>query len=74
MVTAAPLAELPMMLKTKDVSSLPREFVPAAGTLATGIPRARHVVIPRAAHHPHREQRDAWLAAVESHLDAAPER
>merc|ERR1719453_215071 len=27
MVTAAPLAELPMMLKTKDVSSLPREFV-----------------------------------------------
>lgn len=27
MVTAAPLAELPMMLKTRDVSSLPREFV-----------------------------------------------
>ncbi|MBW2274284.1 MAG: alpha/beta fold hydrolase [Deltaproteobacteria bacterium] len=45
-------------------------FVPAAATLAAGIPGARHVVIPGAAHHPHREKRDEWLAAMEAHFAA----
>jgi pimeloyl-ACP methyl ester carboxylesterase len=43
-------------------------FVAAADVLAKGIPGARHVVIPGAAHHPHRDNPSAWLAAVEAHL------
>jgi 3-oxoadipate enol-lactonase len=45
-------------------------FVPAAALLAAGIPGARHVVIPGAGHHPHREKRELWLSAVEAHLRA----
>ena len=42
---------------------------PAADALAATIPGAVLVVIPDAAHSPQDENRDAWLAAVEGHLE-----
>lgn len=39
--------------------------------LAAGIPGAKLVVIPEAAHSPQLENPEAWLAAVLAHLDAA---
>lgn len=45
---------------------------PAADALAATIPGAVLVVVPDAAHSPQDENRDAWLAAVESHLARQP--
>jgi len=42
-----------------------------ARELAAGIPDARLVVVPDAAHSPQLENPEAWLAAVCGHLDAA---
>jgi len=43
-------------------------FVSSAAVLAEGIPGAQHVVIAGAGHHPHREKRGAWLAAMDAHF------
>jgi pimeloyl-ACP methyl ester carboxylesterase len=43
-------------------------FLGAADTLERGIPGARRVTIPDAAHSPQAENPDAWLAAVREHL------
>ena len=46
-------------------------FLEPAGVLAAGIPGARKVVIPDAAHSPQIEHTDAWLEAMRGHLDRA---
>jgi pimeloyl-ACP methyl ester carboxylesterase len=46
-------------------------FLPGAETLAAGIPDAIQVTIPQAGHHPHRENRGAWLEALAMHLERA---
>jgi pimeloyl-ACP methyl ester carboxylesterase len=43
-------------------------FVPPAHALAAGISGARHLVIAGAGHHPHREKRSAWFAAMDAHF------
>ncbi|MCG8588872.1 MAG: alpha/beta fold hydrolase [Proteobacteria bacterium] len=43
-------------------------FLAPAETLAAGLPRAEHVVVPDAAHSPQLENQAAWLAAIEAHL------
>jgi pimeloyl-ACP methyl ester carboxylesterase len=43
-------------------------FLPAADELAAGIPGARRLTIPDAAHSPQHENADAWFEAVRSHL------
>lgn len=45
-----------------------QEFLESSKALAGGLPRSRLVVVPGAGHYPHFEAREAWLAAVESHL------
>jgi 2-succinyl-6-hydroxy-2,4-cyclohexadiene-1-carboxylate synthase len=44
------------------------DFLPASKALASGIPGAVFELIPEAGHHPQFENRDAWLAAIRSHL------
>jgi len=44
------------------------DFRPGADLFEAHLPRATRVTIPDAGHHPHRENRRAWLAAVEAHL------
>jgi pimeloyl-ACP methyl ester carboxylesterase len=39
--------------------------------MAKGVPDAALVVIPDAAHSPQEENTDAWLGAIEGHLDRA---
>ena len=46
-----------------------RAFLKPAEVLARGIPGARHVVIEGAAHSPQLENPEAWLAAVQGHLE-----
>jgi pimeloyl-ACP methyl ester carboxylesterase len=43
-------------------------FLAPADELARGIPRARKIVIPRAAHSPQIENPEAWIAAIRDHL------
>lgn len=43
-------------------------FLPAADELARGIPGARRVDVPRAAHQPQLENPAAWLDAIATHL------
>ncbi|MCL4686025.1 alpha/beta hydrolase, partial [Myxococcota bacterium] len=43
-------------------------FLPAADELATAIPGARRITIPRAAHQPQLENPPAWLDAIAAHL------
>ena len=43
------------------------EFLRGAELLEAGIPGAQRVTIPDAGHHPHRENREAWLAAMRAH-------
>jgi pimeloyl-ACP methyl ester carboxylesterase len=45
-------------------------FLASADELVAGIPGARRVTIPGAAHQPQLENPDAWLAAILSHLSA----
>jgi pimeloyl-ACP methyl ester carboxylesterase len=45
----------------------------AADALAATIPGAHLVVVPKAAHSPQDENREAWLTAVEDHLTRAEE-
>lgn len=44
-------------------------FLPGAEALAAGIPGAIQVTIPGAGHHPHQENRAAWLEALAMHLE-----
>jgi pimeloyl-ACP methyl ester carboxylesterase len=46
-----------------------RSLLDAAQELAAALPDAAHVVIPDAAHSPQLENRDAWLAALDSHFE-----
>lgn len=50
------------------VGSGDANFLAPAHELATGIPGAHRVEIPRAAHQPQFENPDAWVAAIEAHL------
>lgn len=50
------------------VGEADREFRGPADDLARGIPGARQVVLPAAAHQPQHEAPEAWLAAVRDHL------
>lgn len=43
-------------------------FLEPSARMAAAIPGARHVVVPDAAHSPQIENRDAWLAAMRTHL------
>jgi len=43
-------------------------FLPGARAMAADIANARHVLIADAEHHPHEENREAWLEAVARHL------
>jgi len=52
-----------VMVGEQDVS-----FLSAADELASGIPGARRVTIPGAAHSPQLENPDAWIAAIRDHL------
>jgi len=50
-------------------------FLPGAVALERGIRGARRITLAGAGHHPHQEAREAWLAAVRTHLaqsDLAP--
>jgi pimeloyl-ACP methyl ester carboxylesterase len=47
------------------------DFLPGADLFEAHLPRATRVTIPDAGHHPHRENRRAWLEAVEDHLRRA---
>jgi pimeloyl-ACP methyl ester carboxylesterase len=49
-----------------------QEFLPGAELLASHLPNARRVTIPEAGHHPHQENKTAWLDAIESFLDDGP--
>ncbi len=44
-------------------------FLPAADELARGIPGARRIDVPRAAHQPQLENPAAWLDAIAAHLE-----
>lgn len=46
-------------------------FLAGAAALERGIPGARRVTLADAGHHPHQEAREAWLAAVRTHLTQA---
>lgn len=47
------------------------EFGPGAELLERHLPDVRRVTIAGAGHHPHQENPEAWLAAIESHLARA---
>ena len=47
------------------------QFLEAADLLERGIPGAVRVTLPDAGHHPQRENKPAWLAAVGDHLAGA---
>ncbi len=46
------------------------QFLAATDALERGIYGATRVTLPDAAHHPHRENKPAWLAAVGDHLSS----
>ncbi|MDG2050349.1 MAG: alpha/beta fold hydrolase [Myxococcota bacterium] len=50
------------------VGEFDHDFLPGAERLQSGLGRARQVTIPSAGHHPHEENRGAWLAAIEEHF------
>lgn len=52
-----------VMVGAEDTS-----FLAAAEVLEQGIPGAVRVTIPEAGHHPHRENKEAWVGAIRSHL------
>jgi len=45
------------------------DWLPGSEVLARHIPGARRVVLSASEHHPHQENREAWLDAIGSHLD-----
>ena len=45
------------------------EFLPGAELLTAHLPNARQVMIPDSGHHPHQENKAAWLEAIETFLD-----
>ncbi len=44
-------------------------FLEGADAMQQHIPDAQRVTIPDAEHHPHEENREAWLDAVREHLN-----
>ena len=44
------------------------DFLPAAALFETGLPNAHRVTLAGAGHHPHEENRAAWLSAVSEHF------
>lgn len=44
------------------------EFLPGAALLEAHLPKMRRVTLPDAGHHPHQENKTAWLEAVEAFL------
>jgi len=45
------------------------EYLPGAELLVEGIAGARRVIVPRAGHHPHQENSEAWREAIAAHLE-----
>lgn len=48
------------------------EFLPGADLLERHLRNARRITLPDCGHHPHQENKTAWLEALESFLDATP--
>ena len=44
------------------------EYIPGADLIAAGVGDATRVTIPRAGHHPHQENSEAWQRAIAAHL------
>jgi pimeloyl-ACP methyl ester carboxylesterase len=49
------------------------EFLPGAELFDAHLPNAWRVTIPDSGHHPHQENKAAWLAAIEEFLDREPD-
>ena len=47
------------------------DFLPGADLFTAHLPRVRRATLEGAGHHPHRENRAAWLAEIEGHLARA---
>lgn len=45
------------------------EYLPGADLIAAGVGDATRVTIPRAGHHPHQENSEAWRRAIAAHLE-----
>lgn len=50
------------------VGAFDEDFLPGADRLSSGLGQSRRVTIPSAGHHPHEENRGAWLTALEEHF------
>ena len=51
------------------VGEFDSDFLEAADLFETGLPNAERVTLTGAGHHPHEENRAAWLSAVAKHFD-----
>ena len=50
------------------VGAFDEDFLPGADRLSSGLGRSQRVTIPSAGHHPHEENRGAWLTALGEHF------
>ena len=65
LVSRLPELSIPSLILVGDGD---REFLPGAALFDQHLPNARRITIPDAGHHPHQENKTAWLEAIESFL------